>query len=180
MLSRQAERLKKLVDDLLTASKASSGTMDVNIERCESDIIISQVVSEYEERLAGCGLKLVVNCESLPIMADGRLLWRVLDNLMSNVCKYALEGTRVYLSVEKAGDKALITVKNISREQLDVTSDTLLERFVRGDSARSTEGNGLGLSIADSFCRLMNGEMKILCDGDLFRVSVLLPLADGE
>ena len=109
-------------------------------------------------------------------MADGRHLWRVFDNLMNNVCKYAIAGTRVYLDVKAVGDKAVITFRNISKYELNVSPDELMERFVRGDSSRNTEGSGLGLSIAKSLVELQNGNMALDVDGDLFKVTLEFPI----
>jgi signal transduction histidine kinase len=109
------------------------------------------------------------------VMADGRRMWRIFDNLMNNICKYAKEGTRVYLSLTKCGDEAVICFKNTSRAQLNISAEELMERFVRGEQSRTTEGNGLGLSIAQSLTELQNGKMKIAIDGDLFKVMITFP-----
>lgn len=110
------------------------------------------------------------------ILADGRHMWRILDNLMNNICKYAQQGTRVYLSLEKDNGNALMTFRNISREELNISAEELTERFTRGDSSRNTEGNGLGLAIADSLTKLQGGQMKLTLDGDLFKVQLQFPL----
>jgi len=177
VLTRQSERLKRLIDDLVEASKASTGNIDVLLERCEAQIFISQASGEYEEKLNDLSLELMVKMPDTPIaiMADGRRMWRIFDNLMNNVCKYAQSGTRVYLSLEKEGNDAVITFKNTSREALDISEDELMERFVRVDRSRITEGNGLGLSIAKSLVELQNGRMKLMIDGDLFKVELRFP-----
>ena len=171
VLHRQSERLKRLIDDLVEASKASTGNLDVQLAPCEVGVMLSQTAGEYEQRLEQCKLTLVTKQPEQPvrIMADGRRLWRVFDNLMNNICKYAMPGTRVYLTVEKNDNEAVIAFKNTSREPLDLSADELMERFVRGDAARNSEGNGLGLSIAKSLVQLQNGTMELTVDGDLFK-----------
>lgn len=172
VLSRQSARLKKLIDDLIEASKASTGNLNVSLERCELGVLIDQCAGEYAEKLKAAGLELVVTKpeEPVTIMADGRHMWRVFDNLLNNVCKYAMAGTRVYLNLDKAAGKATVTFRNISASQLNISGEELMERFVRGDSSRNTEGSGLGLSIARSLVQLQNGELELTVDGDLFKV----------
>ena len=114
--------------------------------------------------------------ETLTIRADGRRMWRVFDNLMNNICKYAQENTRVYLTLEKQGNKAVFTFKNTSRDSLDISPDELMERFVRGDESRNTDGNGLGLSIARSLAELQKGSLDLAIDGDLFKAILRFPL----
>ncbi len=178
VIARQSERLKRLMEDLVEASKASTGNLEVNLLPCEVGVLLAQAVGEYENRMAQQGLSLVVKQpeEALSIMADGRRLWRVFDNLMSNICKYTQEGTRVYLSIERVGQTATITFKNISKYPLDVTADELLERFVRGGASRHDEGNGLGLSIAQSLVELQGGTMQLAVDGDLFKATITFAL----
>ncbi len=172
VLSRQSARLKKLIDDLIEASKASTGNLNVNFERCELGVLLDQTAGEYGEKLTNAGLELVLTKPEKPVtvMADGRHMWRIFDNLMSNVCKYAQPGTRVYLSLEKSSGKALLVFRNISKSKLNISGDELMERFVRGDGSRNTEGSGLGLSIAKSLVQLQKGEMELKVDGDLFKV----------
>ena len=149
---------------------------------CDASLFLNQASGEYEKKLRDAGLTLVVRQpeDEIMILADGRRMWRIFDNLMNNICKYAMPGTRAYLSLEKEGDQAVITFKNTSREPLDLTEDQLLERFARGDASRNTEGNGLGLSIAKSITELQNGSMRIFTDGDLFKVQLFFPiLSDG-
>lgn len=178
VLDRQSSRLKKLIEDLIEASKASTGNIQVNFAPCDAGILLSQAVAEYTERAQKSNLELVVTTddESHYIMADSRLLWRVYDNLLSNICKYAFPGTRVYLSVRKVGDRVVTIFKNISKAQLNISSDELMERFVRGDSSRNTEGSGLGLSIVKSLTALQNGEISVSIDGDMFTTSVSFDL----
>lgn len=178
VLLRQSERLKKLIEDLVEASKASTGSLEVLLAPCEAGVLLTQAAGEYEKRLAEARLELVTRQPDHPvtIMADGRRLWRVFDNLMSNICKYAQEGTRVYLTLEEEAGEAVISFKNTSRSALDISADELLERFVRGDASRNTEGNGLGLSIAKSLTDLQKGRMELTVDGDLFKVVLRFPM----
>ena len=174
VLDRQSARLKKLIEDLMEASKASTGNLTVNMEDCDVEVLLTQLIGEFEEKLAVNQLEVVVQKPENPVMicADGRHMWRVLDNLLNNACKYSLPGTRVYVSLIQAGNEAVITFKNISKAALNIPSDELMERFVRGDSSRNTEGSGLGLSIAQSLTELMKGTMKLEIDGDLFKVTL--------
>ncbi len=172
VLDHQSARLKKLIEDLMEASKASTGNLPVHLEVCDATVMLTQVVGEFKERADANQLELVVESPDPPvnIMADGRHLWRIIDNLMSNICKYAQPGTRVYINLEKYNGMVIMTFRNISKSRLNISSDELMERFVRGDSSRNTEGNGLGLSIAQSLTSLMDGNLAIQIDGDLFKV----------
>lgn len=180
VLSRQSARLKKLIDDLIEASKASTGNLNVSLERCELGVLIDQCAGEYAEKLKAAGLELVVTKpeEPVTIMADGRHMWRVFDNLLNNVCKYAMAGTRVYINLDKEAGRATVTFRNISASQLNISGEELMERFVRGDSSRNTEGSGLGLSIARSLVQLQNGELELTVDGDLFKVVLRFKAVD--
>lgn len=171
VLDRQSARLKKLIEDLMEASKASTGNLKVDLQMCDATVMLTQVVGEFEDRSKKNTLDIVVNSPEPPanIMADGRHLWRVIDNLMSNICKYAQPGTRVYIDLEKYNGMVIMTFRNTSRYQLNISSEELMERFVRGDSSRNTEGSGLGLSIAQSLTTLMGGNFAIQIDGDLFK-----------
>ncbi len=179
VLDRQSKRLKKLTEDLVEASKASTGNMNVNIVRTNAREIIEQSLAEYGRRMEQGNLTVIVNIPDEPphAMADGRLLWRVLDNLFNNVVKYALPGTRVYITSELDGGEAVISVKNISRDPLNISAEELMERFVRGDASRHTEGSGLGLNIAQSLVNLMHGKFSLSVDGDLFKAEIRLPKA---
>lgn len=179
VLDRQSHRLKKLTEDLVEASKASTGNMSVNLAPTNTQEIINQSYGEYSAKLEAGRLNTVINIpEPVPvIMADGRLLWRVIDNLFNNVVKYALPETRVYVDVHVEGSEAVISMKNISRAALNISADELMERFVRGDASRSTEGSGLGLNIARSLTELQHGKFSINTDGDLFKAEIKLPLA---
>lgn len=172
VLERQSARLKKLIEDLIEASKASTGNLSVNMEKLEANVFLTQILGEFEGKIANAGLELIINKpqEEIPILADGRHLWRIVDNLMNNICKYAQPCSRVYINLEQTSDKTLLTFKNMSKYALNITSDELMERFVRGDSSRNTEGNGLGLSIAKSLMELMDGKLLLYIDGDLFKV----------
>lgn len=180
VLDRKSQRLKKLTEDLVEASKASTGVLSVNREKIGMGQLIDQAMGEWEEKLTGRKLTLVT---SLPegetwVYADGRHLWRVIDNLLSNCAKYAMEGTRVYLDLERGKGQVALSVKNISREPLNVPAERLMERFVRGEESRSTEGSGLGLSIARSLTELQGGTFELAVDGDLFKSIVTLPQAN--
>ena len=177
VLDRQSARLKKLIEDLMEASKASTGNLTVNLEECNVEVLLTQVIGEFEEKLQKNQLEVVVDKPEHPVkmMADGRHIWRVLDNLLNNACKYSLPGTRVYVSLKQDNKEAVIVFKNISKDALNIPSDELMERFVRGDSSRNTEGSGLGLSIAQSLTELMHGTMKLEIDGDLFKVILRFP-----
>ena len=177
VLDRQSARLRKLTEDLVEASKAATGNIAVNWEDTDVNVLLGQVAGEYAQRLETCKLEPILTLsEASPLIrADGRLLWRILDNLMSNACKYAMPGTRVYLSTAVEGDQVVIIAKNISHHVLNVSADELTERFVRGDSSRSTEGSGLGLSIANSLTAVLHGEFSLAIDGDLFKVTLTFP-----
>ena len=178
VLLRQSEKLKRLIDDLVEASKASTGNLDVLLSPCDASVFLTQAAGEYEEKLQAAHLTLVTKQpeKELRIMADGRRMWRIFDNLMNNICKYAQPGTRVYLSLEEKDGKALISFKNTSREALDISEAELMERFTRGDASRTTEGNGLGLSIAGSMAELQGGNLSLTVDGDLFKAVLTFPL----
>lgn len=174
VLSRQSARLKKLIEDLMEASKASSGALNVDPERCELGVLIDQCAGEYAEKFEGKNLELIVDKPEKPvcIMADRRHMWRIFDNLLNNICKYAQSGTRVYIDLEQRESRASVTFRNISASRLNIPGDELMERFVRGDLSRNTEGSGLGLSIAQSLTKLQKGEMTLTIDGDLFKVEL--------
>ena len=179
VLSRQSGKLKKLIEDLIEASKASSGALAVDLQPCDLSVLLDQTAGEYAERLEKARLELVLQKPEIPVtvLADGRHLWRVFDNLMNNIVKYGLPGTRVYLRLQESGGTAEVSFRNISREPLTMDARELTERFVRGDASRHTEGNGLGLAIAMSLMRLQKGEMDISLDGDLFKVTLRFPKA---
>lgn len=178
VLIRKSEHLKRLLEDLVEISKASTGNLDIHLASCDAGVLLSQVSGEFLERCNASGLTLITNQpnEKITIFADSRRIWRVFENLMSNACKYSLRGSRVYLSLEKSGNEAVFTFRNTSSAELNISPDELMERFVRGEESRTTEGNGLGLSIAKSLTELQNGKMDITIDGDLFKVCVRFPV----
>ena len=179
VLDRQSARLKKLTEDLVEASKASTGNITVNAEPTDLSLLLSQAAGEYEERLRNRSLEPVLTLpkNAPPVLADGRLMWRVFDNLLGNICKYAQPQTRVYLSF-RAGEEAVsVTFKNVSAEPLNLPPEELIERFTRGDASRNTEGSGLGLSIAKSLTELQGGRFLLDIDGDLFKAMVTFPIA---
>ena len=178
MLDRQAKRLKRLTENLVEASKASTGNLPVALVPTSVLELVNQAVEEYRDRLEAGRLEIVTSLRGdLTVQADGKLMWRILDNLLNNVVKYALAGTRVYVTAQKQGQWVTIAVKNISRDPLNVEADELMERFVRGDSARSTEGSGLGLNIVQSLTQLQHGQFQLTVDGDLFKAEVMLPVS---
>lgn len=178
VLDRQSKRLKKLTEDLVEASKASSGVIPVDCQPTNVNVLLSQLEGEYEERLQKAELTMIVHpaAGDPVVLADGKLLSRVMDNLMNNIGKYAMPGTRVYAAAAADEKESTISIKNVSRNELNVSADELMERFVRGDSSRHTEGSGLGLSIAKSLVELQGGRFELSIDGDLFRADISLPL----
>ena len=177
VLSRQSQQLKKLIEDLMEMSKASTGNLSVEISQVDAAEAINQALGEFADKLESCALTPVFAAPTEPVMmkADGRLAWRVLSNLLSNAVKYALPGTRLYIDLVQLDGKVLISLKNISREQLNVDAEELMERFVRGDASRNTEGSGLGLNIAKSLMEVQHGQLQLLIDGDLFKATLIFP-----
>ena len=177
VLSRQSQRLKKLIEDLMEMSKASTGNLTADITRLDAVEAVNQALGEFADKLEKAQLTPVFRRpeESVAMMGDGRLVWRVLSNLLSNAVKYALPGTRVYIDVMALEGKVVISLKNISRDELNVDADELMERFVRGDDSRNTEGSGLGLNIAKTLMELQKGQLQLLVDGDLFKVTLIFP-----
>lgn len=180
VLEEKSERLKHLIEDLMEASKATTGNVQLHFVKVNLYELAMQAMGENADALEAAGLDVRLNQpEQEPILfADSQKTWRIIDNLISNVKKYALPGTRVYIEVGEENGRGVFSIKNVSREPLDVPVEQLTQRFVRGDAARSTEGSGLGLSIAQSLCELQSGTLEITMDGDLFKVTVRLPLAD--
>lgn len=177
VLNRQSQRLKKLIEDLMEMSKASTGNLTADITKLDAVESVNQALGEFTDKLEKAQLTPVFRHpeESVAMMADGRLAWRVLSNLLSNTVKYALPGTRVYIDVMALEGKVIISLKNISRDELNVDADELMERFVRGDDSRNTEGSGLGLNIAKTLMELQKGQLQLLVDGDLFKVTLIFP-----
>lgn len=177
VLNRQSQRLKKLIEDLMEMSKASTGNLTADITKLDAVESVNQALGEFADKLEKAQLTPVFRHpeESVAMMADGRLAWRVLSNLLSNTVKHALPGTRVYIDVMALEGKVIISLKNISRDELNVDADELMERFVRGDDSRNTEGSGLGLNIAKTLMELQKGQLQLLVDGDLFKVTLIFP-----
>lgn len=176
VIDRQSAKLKKLTEDLVEASKVSSGVVTVSKETVNIGELINQSVGEFSEKLEAANITPVINLpeEDVLVNTDGRLLWRVFDNLIQNIIKYAQPGTRAYFDLT-AAENAILTMRNISREPLNMTAEALMERFVRGDASRNSEGNGLGLSIAKSLTELCGGTFELSLDGDLYKVIITLP-----
>ncbi len=174
VLDNKSQRLKKLTEDLVEASKASSGNIKLTMEKLNVKELIKQVSGEFEDKFEKRGLEIIENLpeEDIFIEADSRYMFRVMENMYVNISKYALENSRVYIDIEKNGDTAKISLKNISQDQLNISVDELMQRFVRGDSSRTTEGSGLGISIAKSLTELQKGKFNIYLDGDLFKVEI--------
>lgn len=174
ILDNKSQRLKKLTEDLVEASKASSGNLKMNMEKLEVNELIKQVSAEFEDKFKAHRLEEIINFTGGPIYikADSRYMYRVLENMYSNVSKYAMENSRIYTDIIEHGNNVIIQIKNISREKLNITADELMQRFVRGDISRNTEGSGLGLSIANSLTELQGGQFHIYLDGDLFKVTI--------
>ena len=170
VLTRQSKRLKKLVQDLIDASRASSGKVKLTMEEIDLNVLLSQMAGEYVDKMSSAGIELVVTKSDtpVPVMADSQSLSRVFDNLLQNIVKYAQKGTRAYVDLE---GKTVI-FRNTSAERLNISSEELLQRFVQGDASRKSEGSGLGLSIADNLMKLMGGSLKLSVDGDLFKVTL--------
>lgn len=180
ILDAKSQRLKQLTDDLVEASKISSGNITLEMTKINLTELLKQAVGEFCERFEDRKLTLVENFSKTQVFveADSRRIWRVIENLLGNICKYAMEGTRVYLelSLIREGEWVEVSIKNISAQPLNIKADELTERFIRGDVSRSTEGSGLGLSIAKNLTLLQNGEFEIYLDGDLFKVQLLFPV----
>lgn len=174
VLDRQSVRLKKLIMDLIEASKATTGNVDLNMLPCDAKLILEQVVGEYQEKMDDQHLSLVVRTpeSSATIMADSKALFRIFDNLLVNIQKYSLENTRAYVDLELVSNKAVFIFRNTSREALAADGSLFMERFYQGDISRSAEGNGLGLAVAKSLTELMGGEIQVITDGDLFKVTI--------
>lgn len=182
VIDRQAQRLKKLTADVVEASKAASGAIQVMMEPTDVGMLLGQAAGEYRERMTGAGLTQVTELPDSPltVSADGKLLWRVLDNLLGNALKYAAAGTRVYISAKQENGGAAVILRNVSAAPLNVSPEELTERFVRGDASRGSEGTGLGLSIAKSLTELMGGSFTVEIDGDLFKVTLRFPSAPAK
>lgn len=177
ILEAKAMRLKKLTEDVVEASKASTGNVTLDLTDLDFGEMIHQVIGEFEEKFQEKGMVMMVDFPGEPcvIRVDGQKMWRVLENIFNNVLKYAMEGTRVYAETKKEEGKISFSLKNISAQPLNISTDELTERFIRGDASRNTEGSGLGLSIAQSLTTLQGGTFKLYLDGDLFKVTISFP-----
>ncbi len=178
ILDQKSQRLKVLIEDLVEASKASSGAIDLQISRLNFNELVNQTTGEFEEKFQAAGLTILnsISDDIIVFEGDGRRVYRILENLYGNVAKYAMPGTRVYTELYQKENQAVFTIKNISKEPLNIKPEELTERFVRGEQSRTTEGSGLGLSIAKSLTERMNGSFEIHMDGDLFRVTISFPV----
>lgn len=174
VLDEKSQRLKHLTEDLVEASKANTGNLTLDMEKIDFMQLIHQTIGEFQDKFEERQLKTVIKLDKSPvwIYADGRRVWRVMENLLQNIYKYAMPQTRVYIESVTTSKKTTVTIKNISENPLNIPASELTERFIRGDVARTTEGSGLGLSIAKSLTELMNGTFELYLDGDLFRVSI--------
>ena len=180
VLSRQSARMKRLIDDLIELSKASTGNIPLELTRIDAVEAVNQALGEFTDKLKAAGLTPLFRQpeEPLYIHADGRLLWRAMSNLLSNAVKYAQPGTRLYIDMVAVDKKVCISLKNISRDPLNISAEELMERFVRGEASRNQEGSGLGLNIAQSMMELQHGALELLVDGDLFKATLIFPQED--
>ena len=177
VLHEKSYRLKQLIEDLIEASKASSGNITVARARVDLRQLVMQAVGELEEKIENAGLDFIISCEEeTAVFADGRHMWRIVENLLTNTIKYSMPRSRVYINILKTSDTGMLVVKNISENAIQVSAEQLTDRFVRGDESRTTEGSGLGLSISKSLSELQGGQLIISIDGDLFKAAVKMPL----
>ena len=178
VLLRKSRHLKRLLEDLVEISKANTGNLEMCLAPCDAGVLLTQTAGEFEQKCQEAGLELIASGPEtgVRILADSRRIWRVFENLMNNACKYSLPGSRVYLTLSCEGGEAQFCFRNTSRAALNVSPEELMERFVRGDASRTTEGNGLGLSIARSLTELQGGRMELAIDGDLFKVTLRFPV----
>ena len=174
ILEKKSQRLKKLTEDLVEASKVSTGNISLNLENINIVELIKQALGEFEDKFKKQGLETILNSKEneIIIKADNKYMYRIVENLFSNIYKYALENSRVYIDIKKNSQSVIIEIKNISKEKLNISADELLQRFVRGDKSRNTEGSGLGISIAQNLTELQGGIFTLKLDGDLFKVEL--------
>ena len=179
ILDNKSQRLKKLTEDLVEASKVSTGNISLNLEKINIVELIKQASGEFEDKFQKRGLQTIIDSKEneINIMADSRYMYRIIENLFSNVAKYALEDSRVYVDIKNEKTEptpnCVIEIKNISKDRLNISADELMQRFVRGDKSRNTEGSGLGISIAQNLTELQNGKFNLKLDGDLFKVELI-------
>ena len=176
-MDAKANRLKQITEDLVEAAKATSGNIELEMVPLTFDELMKQALGEFEDKFAARNLTVIAHYPEKPavVMADGRRMFRILENILQNAYKYALEGTRIYADLSNNRGEITFTLKNVSAAVLNISPDELMERFTRGDSSRTTEGSGLGLTIARDLTRLQNGNFEIILDGDLFKVIVTFP-----
>ena len=179
ILDSKSQRLKKLTEDLVEASKISTGNISLKLEKINVVELIKQATGEFEDKFKEHGLEAIINTDNneINIMADSRYMYRIIENLYSNIAKYALENSRVYIDIKNIGkvsnsdvQNVTIEIKNISKDKLNISAEELMQRFVRGDKSRTTEGSGLGISIAQNLTELQNGKFELILDGDLFKI----------
>src|SRR5690625_4555312 len=182
ILDQKSKRLKVLTDDLFAAAKASSGDIPVDLQHIDVVALVNQGIGEVSEQISEKNLTFKLNYleEKMYVLADGKLLWRSIENILSNIFNYALEGSRVYIDITHLGDLTLISFKNMSKYELNITEDELMERFKRGDESRTSQGSGLGLSITKSLIENQNGTFEINIDGDLFKSMIYLPRVEKD
>jgi signal transduction histidine kinase len=180
ILSEKSSRLSNMVSDLFDLAKSTSGNMPLDIESIDMKKLIEQTLADMEDKVEKSGLlmKVVLPEKPLFILADGKKLYRVFQNVIDNALKYSFKGTRVYITLEKRNGHAIAAIKNTAGYEMDFTADEILQRFNRGDKSRTTEGSGLGLSIAESFTQVCGGTLRVDIDGDLFKVTISFPAAE--
>lgn len=182
VIDEKANRLKRLIEDLIEASKVSTGNVVLNKTKINLNELATQAIVEYADDFEKNSLDLIFDESAVKhiVFVDGTKIFRVLENLLSNAKKYSAPGSRVYARLYSDNENGYFEIKNISKDPLNITAEELMERFVRGDQSRSEEGNGLGLSIAKELCRLNGGRLMISIDGDLFKATVMLPKSGAE
>ena len=180
ILDEKSQRLKTLTEDVVEASKVSSGNISLEFMNVNLVEMILQTIGETSEKMEKRNLEVIANLPETPVAVsvDGRRMWRVLENIFNNAAKYAMPGTRVYADLQVVDRKAVFSLKNVSEQPLNIHADELTERFIRGDVARSTEGSGLGLSIAKSLTQLQGGTFELYLDGDLFKVIIVFDVKE--
>ena len=178
ILENKSQRLKKLTVDLVEASKIQTGNVSLKKEKINVELLVKQAAGEFEDKFSKKGLDTIIESDKneVFILADNRYMYRIIENLFSNISKYAMENSRVYIDIKTRKDKVNICIKNISKEKLNISSDELMQRFVRGDSSRTTEGSGLGLSIAQNLTTIQGGTFNLVLDGDLFKVEIIFDM----
>ena len=178
ILENKSQRLKKLTEDLVEASKIQTGNVSLKKEKINVELLIKQAAGEFEDKFSKKELDTIIESDrnEVFILADNRYMYRIIENLFSNISKYAMENSRVYIDIKTKKDKVNICIKNISKEKLNISSDELMQRFVRGDSSRTTEGSGLGLSIAQNLTTIQGGTFNLVLDGDLFKVEIIFDM----